>query len=134
MTAVAVTGLLRSPKLDALLKLNEERLCYSYGRITNLLDRYHIRYFPAHAGLYIFARLAGNVVAWEREEAMIQRFKENGVVVGAGHSYHPSESTKGWARITFALEPSRLDEAIRRMDIVLSSMQADNSEPRTLPT
>jgi len=51
---------------------------------------------------------------------MVTKFKEAGVVVSSGRSYHGLESEKGWARVGFAVEPSQLEEAIRRMRGVMA--------------
>lgn len=53
----------------------------------------------------------------------MQALKDVGVRVSAGRSQHLPAYAMGWARITFAMPPARLREALRRMEGVLSSRE-----------
>jgi len=65
------------------------------------------------------ARLAPMAETWEDETAMIVRLREIGLLVSPGRIYHFIE--KGWARVSFALEKTVLEEALRRMHSALKS-------------
>jgi len=65
------------------------------------------------------ARLAPRAESWEDETAMIVRLREIGVSVSPGRIYHFIE--KGWARVSFAVEKTVLEEALRRMHSSLKS-------------
>ena len=51
----------------------------------------------------------------------MQALEDVGVRVSAGSSQHLPEYAMGWARITFAVQPARLEEALGRMERVLSA-------------
>lgn len=121
LSTIFVTCLLNSPRLSSLLETNSHRLAVAYGALTGFFREQGIPYFPCNAGLYVFARLAPNASTWEDEAAVIQKLKEAGVLVSAGRAYHVPETEKGWARVGFALEPSVLEEAIRRMKTIFTS-------------
>jgi aspartate/methionine/tyrosine aminotransferase len=119
LSAICAIKLLSSPQLPSLLAKNSERLSMSYGTITEFFKKYAIPYFPANAGLYVFARLTA-AKTWEAEAETITKLKEAGVLVSGGKAYHGPDSEKGWARVLFAVEPEVLREAIRRMETVFS--------------
>jgi aspartate/methionine/tyrosine aminotransferase len=120
LSAIATEGLLSSPDLPSLLKLNRERLAEAYKKITDFFVSYGIDFIPVTAGLYVFARLAPEAKTWEDEAAAIGRIKDAGVIVSGGKAYHVVEGEKGWARITFAVAPEDLDKAIDAMRSVYS--------------
>lgn len=119
LAAVATTAILTSPKLPDLLQLNRQRLREAYVVITDFLKKHSIPYVPAYAAPFIFARLAPAAQTVDDESAMVARFKEAGVIVSSGQSYHVTKDEKGWARLTFALKRDRLDEAIERMETAM---------------
>ena len=80
--------------------------------------RNKIPYIPSNAGLYVFAKIAPEAQEWEDEQLMLRRLKDVGVVVSAGRGYHVGETEKGWARVGFAVESDRLQEALTRMSWV----------------
>ncbi|KAF3896639.1 hypothetical protein GTR04_1230 [Trichophyton interdigitale] len=123
LAAVASTALLTSPKLPDLLQLNSQRLKEAYTTITDFFKRKGIRYIPVNSAPYVFARLVPNAQSWEEESFMIGQLKLAGVVVSSGKAYHVNEEEKGWCRMTFALERSRLEEAIKRMETVIGEQQ-----------
>ncbi|KAE8163403.1 pyridoxal phosphate-dependent transferase [Aspergillus tamarii] len=125
LSAVASTALLTSPRLPDLLRLNEKRLQEAYCLMTNFLKRHQIQYIPANSAPFLFARVAPQAQTWEDEKAVIAQLKEAGVNVSGGKAYHVNEDQKGWARLTFALEPSRAEEAIKRMETVLGKHNWD---------
>ena len=115
LSAIATEGLLSSPFLPSLLKLNRSRLAAAYKKITDFFVSCGIEFIPVTAGLYVFARLAPKAKTWEDESAMIARIKDAGVLVSSGKAYHVVEKEKGWARITFAVAPEDLNKAIEAM-------------------
>ncbi|EFE29743.1 aminotransferase GliI [Trichophyton benhamiae CBS 112371] len=123
LAAVASTALLTSPKLPDLLQLNSQRLKEAYTTITDFFKRKGIRYIPVNSAPYVFARLVPNAQSWEEESFMIGQLKLAGVVVSSGKAYHVNEEEKGWCRMTFALERSRLEEAIKRMETVIGQQE-----------
>jgi gliotoxin/aspirochlorine biosynthesis aminotransferase len=104
--------------LPELIALNSTRLADAYNTITVFLKHHKIQYIPTNAGLYVFAKLAGKATTWEEETAMVQRLKDAGVIVSGGKAYHGIENEKGWARLTFSVDPKQLEEALKRMERV----------------
>lgn len=119
LSAICAIKLLASPQLPSLLAKNAERLSNAYKTLTEFFKKYGIAYFPANAGLYVFARLT-HAETWDEEAEAINKLKSAGVLVSGGKAYHGPESEKGWARVLFAVEPEVLKEAIRRMETVYS--------------
>lgn len=76
--------------------------------MTEFLDRHGITYIPVTAGLFVFARLNPDAKTWEDEAATVAGLANAGVLVSPGRAYHGVEHEKGWARITFAVEPAEL--------------------------
>jgi aspartate/methionine/tyrosine aminotransferase len=120
LTAIAATSLLNSPQLPGLLALNATRLAYAYTRMTSFLKEHDFRYIPTTMGPYIFVKLAPKAETWDDEAAAVKSCKDAGVSVSAGRSYHVIESEKGWARLTFAIDPKKLDIALGRLAIGLN--------------
>lgn len=117
LTAIYTTALLNSPTLPLLLQINAKRLASAYETIVAFFVRHNISYIPVSHGPFVFARIAGSdVTSWEQEAEAMQCFKQAGVVLSAGHSYHIVEHEKGWARITFAIPPQQLNEALKRLE------------------
>lgn len=127
LSAIFVTRLLTSPELPALIRTSSERLGAAYATLTAFFVENGVRYVPCNAGLYVFARLAGDVETWEEEERMVERLKRAGVLVSAGRAYHGPAQEKGWMRVGFAVEESELREAIRRMKYVLEEVEKTQS-------
>lgn len=123
LTSTFVTSLITATNLDELMKLNSRRLAEAYRSLTTLFKDCGIPYIPCNAGLYVFARIAPEANTWEEEDEVVTELKQVGVLVSSGKAYHGPESEKGWARVGFAVEPSELKEAIRRMRGVFMSAQ-----------
>ena len=70
------------------------------------------------------ARIAPHASSWENEATVVQALEDVGVRVSAGRSQHLPEYAMGWARITFAVQPARLEEALGRIEGVLSARGA----------
>ena len=123
LSSIFVSTLLNSPEVPKLLALNSDRLAQAYLSVTTVLKKHNIFYIPAYAGLYLFAKIAPNAKRWEDESSKIQTLKEAGVLVSPGKSFHGPDNEKGWARICFGIEKSKLEEALRRLDHALASKE-----------
>jgi len=121
LSTVFTTALLKSLELPSLLALNSERLSVAYATLTDFLKSHRIPYIPCNAGLYVFARMCPDAKSWEEEASFVQRLKEAGVLVSPGRAYHVPENEKGWMRVGFAIQPSKLAEALRRMESMYNS-------------
>ncbi|KAF2446658.1 PLP-dependent transferase [Karstenula rhodostoma CBS 690.94] len=121
LSTVFTTALLKSPELLSLLALNSRRLSIAYATLTGFLKSHDIPYIPCNAGIYVFARMCPAARSWEDEASFVDRLKESGVLVSPGRAYHGPESEKGWMRVGFAVQPSDLAEALRRMESVYDS-------------
>jgi len=121
LTAVVTTALLRSADFPALLKLSSVRLGAAYLKLTSFLDNHKIPYIPARMGPFLFAKVARHADSWDEEADFTSKCKEAGVSLSSGKAYHVVASEKGWARITFAVDPVQLDEALKRLEGVLVS-------------
>jgi aspartate/methionine/tyrosine aminotransferase len=119
LTSIFVTHLLTSPELPSLISLNSTRLKEAYESLTAVLQRHKVPYIPCYAGIYVFAKIAPNASQWEDEAAKIAKMKVAGVVMSSGRAYHGPDGEKGWARISFALDPEVMKEAVRRIESVL---------------
>lgn len=87
--------------------------------MTDFLTRRGIEFIPVTAGLFIFARIDRNAKSWEDEAMIIAKIRDAGVLVSPGKAYHGVEHEKGWARITFAVEPEELNHALKILQKVL---------------
>ncbi|KAI3326361.1 1-aminocyclopropane-1-carboxylate synthase 7 [Xylariaceae sp. AK1471] len=128
LTALVTTSLLNSPNLSQLFALNSKRLADAYVTLTTWLAKQGMPYIPAYIGCFVFTRVAPSAETWEDEMAVIQAWKNAGVSVSPGRSYHVPDAAKGWARINFALAPADLAEALRRLALVLDQSSEQNGE------
>lgn len=127
-SAVATAALLTSPGLADLIALNSSRLAETYGLLTSFFKRRRIEYIPANAGVFLLAKLAPDAKTREDETRVFRKLKDAGVLVGPGRIYHVQEKERGWARLTFAIDPPMLKEAIARLETVLQDSQPAASE------
>lgn len=118
LSAICVSAILTSPLINWLLAINSDRLAVAYSMVVSVLKRHRLRYIPSYAGLYLFARIAPDCKTWEEESRVVQRLKQEGVLVSGGRGYHGPESEKGWARIGFAIPEKQLVSALNIMDKV----------------
>ncbi|KAI1934458.1 hypothetical protein LOZ66_005926 [Ophidiomyces ophidiicola] len=119
LAAIFTKCLLTSPQLSDLIQLNRDRLSSSYATVASWLELNSIKWIPANAGVYVFAKLCKDATTWEDEARVIQKCKEGGVLLSAGKNYHGVESEKGWARITFAVQPEVLQAGLSKISKVL---------------
>ena len=84
-----------------------------------------IPYINATAGCYVFAKLAVNARTWADEANFVQLLKNKGVLAAGGRSYATPPTNMGWVRITFAVEEERLNEALRRIGLVLDQIDEE---------
>ena len=101
------------------MRLNVQRHSESYKVLTSWLKDVNVPYLPCNSAPFVLAKIAPDAQSWEEEAAVIQELKELGVWVSPGRSHHMPEYAKGWARITFALEPAKIEQALARMKQVL---------------
>jgi DNA-binding transcriptional MocR family regulator len=113
LSSLITKSLLTSPQLPQLVDSNSRRLGRLYEILTSCLRTHGLEYFPASAGLFVFARLAPDVTSWEEEADMVRRLREAGVIVGPGRVYYTAEGDKGWVRLTFALPEDRLRQGLQ---------------------
>lgn len=118
LTTIATTSLLNSPNLATLISLNSQRLAESYKLVTAVLRRQKIEYVPANAGLYVFARLAGDAAG---EGSVVKALGEKGVLVSAGKGFHLGDGDRGWVRINFAVERKVLLDGIEMVNRFLEN-------------
>ncbi|KAI0468886.1 PLP-dependent transferase [Xylaria cf. heliscus] len=128
LAAIATAGLLNSPDLPQLFRLNAKRLSEAYLLLTAMLKKHSIQYIPANQTPFLFARLVPDARTWEEEAEFGQICKNAGVAISNGKSYHLPECEKGWARLNFAIEPASLIEALKRLDSVLTVSQDDQAK------
>ena len=121
MSAVAATEILASSDLPSLMNLSSARLGKKYRLLTDLLDRHSVSFVPCSAGTFVLARVAPHAKTWNDEDAIVGELRHAGVLVAPGRTYHVPEM--GWARICFAIDDEEFQEALRRIDIVFSSLQ-----------
>jgi gliotoxin/aspirochlorine biosynthesis aminotransferase len=111
--------------LNNIININKTRLAESYVTITTLLRRLKIQYFPASAGLYVWAKLCSDVKTWDAEAELAAELWERRVTVSAGRSYAASEP--GWYRLTFALRPYDLNKALSIIEEVLVNRKSSST-------
>ena len=131
LAAISTTALLKSAQLESVIATNSERLTKACNSLAALLRTYDIPYFPCYAGLYIFARLAPKAQYWEDESVMLREFKDAGISISGGRGYHVGEENKGWARISFAVNPKTFQLALERLERVLSSRRLGPADVTT---
>ncbi|EEP79046.1 predicted protein [Uncinocarpus reesii 1704] len=121
LSAILTTNILSSPNLPFLIALSSARLAEAYICITTFFTERNIKYIPVGAGLNLFAQLAPKAKTWSEEDDMVEKLRGGGVLVSPGRHHYGRPPGKGWARISFSVEPWRLQEALKRMDLTLSS-------------
>ena len=119
LSALLTTEVLTSPQLPDIMKANADRFAESYKVMTSFLKRLNIPYIPCNAGPSILAQVAPHAQSWDEEATVIGKLRDAGVWVSAGRSHHMPENAKGWARITFALEPKTIERGLERMEKAL---------------
>lgn len=123
LATIATAGLLTSPDLPRLIQLNETRLMSAYNQASKWMIARDIRYIPAVNGVYLLARLAPGAKTWQEEEELVRSLNVVGVLVLPGRSFHLKEP--GWVRLTIAVEPAVLTEALSQMAKVFQHMSSD---------
>lgn len=105
------------------MAVNSQRHLQSYITITTWLKRMELPYLPCNAAPFLMAKIAPNASSWEDEAAVVQALREVDVWVSSGRGQNMPEYAKGWARLTFTLEPAKLEQALARIEPVLISMK-----------
>ncbi|KAK8157459.1 pyridoxal phosphate-dependent transferase [Phyllosticta citrichinensis] len=115
LTALAVTALLSDPaKMDGFIALNRSRLAIAYETMAKVFRTRAIRYIPANAGIFIWARLSDKVETWEQEADLTKILEGKQVAVSAGKGY--AAAAPGWYRLSFAMEPENLRKGLERLE------------------
>lgn len=116
--AVMVAPILHNiPKLTTLVDLNVRRLRKA-AQIAILFAEFHgLTYYKPVAGLYIWLRLSKDCETGDKEETIVQRCAQQGVLVGSGADY--AEPQAGWFRLTFALPGHDFLDGLRRIEAAI---------------
>ncbi|KAF2468469.1 1-aminocyclopropane-1-carboxylate synthase 7 [Lindgomyces ingoldianus] len=121
LASVFLTYLLASSsQLPNILELNRRRLLASYNVLTAALADWGIKFIPANAGLFLFAKIAPMAKTWDEEEEVVSKLRASGVIVSAGRKYNVAETEIGWVRITFAVPEVVMKNALERMKVSLA--------------
>lgn len=108
-------ALLTSPQLPDLVQRNAMHLAAAYDRVRTLFEDSGIEYLPCEAATFVLARLAPHSQTRDDEKAAVDFYQRRGVLFfSATDDGMPSEY-KGWMRVSFAIEPERLEIAIGRI-------------------
>ncbi|KAH9864491.1 hypothetical protein J1614_010425 [Plenodomus biglobosus] len=124
LTAIAISRLLSDPATtDKFINSNRKRLAVAYETMTAFLRGLNVRYVPAYAGIFIWVKLSNKVLSWDQEAQLTELMADSGVAVSAGKSYAAREP--GWYRLSFAIEPEKLQEGLRRLAIGINAFEKD---------
>jgi hypothetical protein len=108
-------ALLTSPQLHTLIQLSSSRLGTAFGRIRTFFEANSIEYLPCEVTTFVLARLAPYTQTRDDEKAAVAFYQQAGVLFFSAADYHMPLDFKGWMRVSFAVEPERLDIAIDRL-------------------
>lgn len=108
-------ALLTSPKLHDIIQLNSSRLAAAFGRISAFFEENAIEYLPCEVTTFVLARLAPYSRTRDDEKAAVAFYQKAGILFFSAADYRMPASFKGWMRVSFAVEPERLDVALERL-------------------
>ncbi|KAF7949953.1 hypothetical protein EAE96_007259 [Botrytis aclada] len=108
-------ALLTSPQLHTIIQLNSSRLTAAYARIRMFLEENSIEHLPCEVTTFVLARLAPYSKTREDEKAAVVFYQKAGILLFSASDYHMPSEFQGYMRISFAVEPLRLDIAIDRL-------------------
>jgi len=127
LASIAVRVMLSDEKfLSEIIPLNQSRLAEAYAIITGFFNRLNVQYYPASAGVYVWAKLSQDINTWEAEAELAAQLSERNVAISSGRSYSSAEP--GWYRLTFALKPKDLEEGLTIIEEVLISRETNSRE------
>ncbi|TGO07103.1 hypothetical protein BTUL_0327g00010 [Botrytis tulipae] len=117
LTILFARALLTSPQLHAIIQLNSSRLTAAYGRIKAFFEENSIKYLPCEMTTFVLARLAPYSQKRDDEKAAVAFYQKAGILLFSASDYHMPPEFQGYMRVSFAVEPERLDIAIDRLKI-----------------
>ncbi|TAQ84268.1 hypothetical protein B7494_g7403 [Chlorociboria aeruginascens] len=107
--------LLSSSRLHDIIQHNSSQLAIAYGRMTAFFEANSIEYLPCEATTFVLARLAPYAQTRTDERAAVAFYQQAGILFFSAGDYHMPPDFKGWMRVSFAVEPERLDIAMDRL-------------------
>jgi len=108
-------ALLTSPRLHTIIQLNSSRLAIAFGRMRAFFEASSIEYLPCEVTTFVLARLAPYSQTRDDEKKAVAFYQKAGVLFFSAADYHMPSDFKGWMRVSFAVEPERLEIAIDRL-------------------
>ena len=126
LSVLLTSAVLESPDLSSMIKVNAQRFAQSYTVLTSFLRKKSLPYLPCNAAPFVLVNLAPEAETWEEEAIIIQKLRDAGVWVSPGRSHHMPEYAKGWARVTFALEPREMEKALSRMETLFAAVKTES--------
>ncbi|OTB04428.1 hypothetical protein M426DRAFT_320792 [Hypoxylon sp. CI-4A] len=120
-------ALFTSPELHTIIQLNSSRLATAYERIRIFFETNSIKYLPCEATTFVLARLAPKSETRDDEKAAVAFYQKEGILFFTAADYHMPPNFKGWMRISFAVEPERLDIAMDRLKAAYQIYMAQGS-------
>ncbi|KAI1762791.1 aminotransferase GliI-like protein [Hypoxylon sp. FL1150] len=108
-------ALLSSPRLHTIIQLNSSLLAAAFRQIKEFFEENSIEYLPCEATTFVLARLAPFSQTTHDEKAAVAFYQKAGILFFSAADYHMPAGFKGWMRVSFAVEPERLDAAIGRL-------------------
>jgi aspartate/methionine/tyrosine aminotransferase len=110
-------ALLTSPKLHEIIQANSSRLAVAYSRITTFFAENDIEYSPCEVTTFVLAKLAPGVKSREDEKNAVAFYQEAGILFFSAADYHMPAGFEGFMRVSFAVEPERMDVALKRLKV-----------------
>ncbi|EDU40965.1 Aminotransferase GliI [Pyrenophora tritici-repentis] len=120
LPSLYLTSLLSWSQLPTLLALTTERLTYSCHILATFLQRHDVEFVVPTHGVVLFARLARTAASKGEEKRFFEALERGGVRVGRGEKYAGVERCWGWAGLGFGVGVEVMEEAVRRMERVMS--------------
>ena len=122
VSSISTKTLLAPANLTTLLRLSSERLAAAYASLVSFFESAGIVYYQCNSTTFVMAKLAPLAETWEDESSAFLQYRQAGVLLASGCSYHMGENHKGWMRICFAVDEARLATAIDRIGKVYGNL------------
>ncbi|MCJ1436772.1 hypothetical protein MMC27_006154 [Xylographa pallens] len=130
ISSISTKTLLAPENLTTLLRLSSERLAAAYASLVSFFESAGIVYYVCNSTTFVLAKLAPLAETWEDESNAVLQYRQAGVLLASGRSYHMDENHKGWMRICFAVDQARLATAIGRIGKVYGSLSNATTQGR----
>lgn len=111
-----LSTLLSSPQLPDFLFLNSKRLTASYRILAECIHRWKFDFVNPTHGLFLFVRLAPDVVTVDEEKSYFDGLIAAGLKVSPGQLYKGVKGEFGWARIRFSFAEEVMKRAVARFN------------------